>query len=83
MSLIAEQLAAAAERKPNPCIVGRFITERLDDEDRQVLERMFARPRTGNIIHAVLSENGLEASASSVVNHIAARCGCPKGTATP
>lgn len=81
MSAIAEQLlAATAPRTSGPCIVARFIDERLDDEDRDILERLLRKPRTGRIIHTVLTANGLDASASSVQNHIAGRCVCPQGT---
>lgn len=75
MSSIAAQLLAATTPAPEPCLVGRFIAT-LDDEDRATITAMLARPRTGKIIHRVLTANGLTASASAVRIHRRGDCNC-------
>ena len=78
MSKIAAQLReAATTRNTRPCIIGRFLTEVLDDEDRQVFEAMMRVPRKGAVVFRVLEANGLDASVSALGLHRRGECDCP------
>lgn len=79
MSHIADELrAAATTTTTQPCLVGRFIAERLDDEDRAVVAALFADQLKAKLVHQVLTANGMTASASSVRAHRRGECICAK-----